>query len=346
MRYQRAWSTTTTSSSSSDVAVAAAATAALKEEASCIGREAIKASSVVATTSATNNNSSIITRQRHGVGDAIVCLNVGGQEFYTLRSTIQTSPILESIVASAEANPSALKMTETGAIFVDRDPTHFPTILEYLRLRAENNNNNLQMLQQQQQQQESLSSAMVPSRAAVNAQLTAATTTAILSSRIKGAIQQNVVGLKAATAGLDPAAGCRPLLDASGIPLPHDHKTMSALYMEATYHGITELQQALTEHSFWARVKSLFGIVAAKGSTAVNPFNAAAATKAFTLLRASLLAVGGVIGTMTVTKKSDDDSSIVSRCLSWVGMLAQGDDEEGEDGEEEARGEDAELDIA
>jgi hypothetical protein len=132
-------------------------------------------------------------------------------------------------------------------------------------------------------------------------------------------------------------------LDASGIQLPHDHKTMSALYTEATFHGITELQQALTDHSFWARVKSLFGIVRKSSgvTTNIHPFNAVAATKAFTLLRASLLALGGVVGTVTVTKasskssSSDDSDSMVTRMVHWMGLLYGGDEEAEEEEEEE-----------
>ena len=71
---------------------------------------------------------------RHGPGDAFITLNVGGKEFYTLRSTVNSNPVLADHVARAEANQ---EMTKAGAVFIDRDPTHFGFILQYLRNRVE-----------------------------------------------------------------------------------------------------------------------------------------------------------------------------------------------------------------
>lgn len=72
---------------------------------------------------------------RHGPGDGIICLDVGGKHFYTLRSTIASNPVLTDIVARAEANG---ELTSAGhAVFVDRDPKHFHTILTYLRNESE-----------------------------------------------------------------------------------------------------------------------------------------------------------------------------------------------------------------
>jgi BTB/POZ domain len=68
---------------------------------------------------------------RHGKGDAVITLNVGGKEFSTLRSTVASNQVLAEHVARAEANQ---EFTHGGcAIFIDRDPTHFPLILNHLR---------------------------------------------------------------------------------------------------------------------------------------------------------------------------------------------------------------------
>lgn len=66
---------------------------------------------------------------RHSKEDAVVTLNVGGKEFVTLRSTLQINPVLHDRVLKAEANKEFIK----GAVFVDRDPVHFGSILQHLR---------------------------------------------------------------------------------------------------------------------------------------------------------------------------------------------------------------------
>ena len=71
---------------------------------------------------------------RHGVGDGIIILDVGGKEFKTLRSTIASNKVLSEIVQRAESNSD---LTNKGAIFVDRDPAHFGLILQYLRNKTE-----------------------------------------------------------------------------------------------------------------------------------------------------------------------------------------------------------------
>ena len=71
---------------------------------------------------------------RHGPGDAVLTLNVGGKEFYTLRSTVNANAVLADHVARAEANE---EITKNGAVFIDRDPDHFPFILRHLRNRVE-----------------------------------------------------------------------------------------------------------------------------------------------------------------------------------------------------------------
>lgn len=72
---------------------------------------------------------------RHGPGDGIIKLNVGGKEFVTLRSTICSNRVLAEYVARAEANG---EWTDgKTAVFIDRDPTHFGIMLTFLRNRVE-----------------------------------------------------------------------------------------------------------------------------------------------------------------------------------------------------------------
>lgn len=68
--------------------------------------------------------------QRLGEGDQVVELNVGGKTFITLRSTVQCSPMLAEHLSAAQVHESL----KTGnAVFVDRDPEHFATLLNYMR---------------------------------------------------------------------------------------------------------------------------------------------------------------------------------------------------------------------
>lgn len=71
---------------------------------------------------------------RHGAGDACITLNVGGKEFYTLRSTVAANSVLADHVARAERNHEIMR---NGAVFIDRDPEYFHFILTYLRNRVE-----------------------------------------------------------------------------------------------------------------------------------------------------------------------------------------------------------------
>eukprot|EP00521_Asterionellopsis_glacialis_P007091 CAMPEP_0195285214 /NCGR_PEP_ID=MMETSP0707-20130614/3134_1 /TAXON_ID=33640 /ORGANISM="Asterionellopsis glacialis, Strain CCMP134" /LENGTH=285 /DNA_ID=CAMNT_0040344681 /DNA_START=62 /DNA_END=919 /DNA_ORIENTATION=- len=72
---------------------------------------------------------------RHGVGDGVIILNVGGKEFKTLRSTVASNQVLADHVARAEANHEYI--SGSTAVFVDRDPTHFGIILAHLRNKSD-----------------------------------------------------------------------------------------------------------------------------------------------------------------------------------------------------------------
>ncbi|CAE6972554.1 BCAT2 [Symbiodinium sp. CCMP2592] len=74
------------------------------------------------------------TLDRYGRGDRVVKLSLSGTKFLTLRSTLAHSAVLDSIVTRAETNED---LANDGAIFVDRDPKHFPIILNHLRMKAE-----------------------------------------------------------------------------------------------------------------------------------------------------------------------------------------------------------------
>lgn len=76
----------------------------------------------------------LTTLDRYGRGDRVVKLSLSGTKFLTLRSTLAHSAVLDSIVTRAETNE---ELANDGAIFVDRDPKHFPIILNHLRMKAE-----------------------------------------------------------------------------------------------------------------------------------------------------------------------------------------------------------------
>ena len=65
--------------------------------------------------------------------DEIVTLNVGGVLHTTTRSTLSSRP---SFLATMFSGRHALKPRADGSYFVDRDPTHFKRILNYLRAGA------------------------------------------------------------------------------------------------------------------------------------------------------------------------------------------------------------------
>ena len=73
-------------------------------------------------------------QHRHGNGDGVIELNVGGKSFLTLRSTIEQNPMLWYHVHVAEQNQEFIN--GTGAVFIDRDSTQFGLILQHLRNQA------------------------------------------------------------------------------------------------------------------------------------------------------------------------------------------------------------------
>lgn len=135
-------------SSSASVTSSTTSPSATAVSAIAIEQESIAASSAAATSSSswsdtTNHNrllleqSGLLDVSRHGTGDAVILLNVGGKEFSTLRSTVATNPVLAEYVARAEANQELFVKGGSTAVFVDRDPTYFPLILNHLRNKVE-----------------------------------------------------------------------------------------------------------------------------------------------------------------------------------------------------------------
>ncbi len=57
-------------------------------------------------------------------GDTIVTLNVGGKEFVTRRGTLEATDSFFSALMTHSEGPN---------VFIDRDPTHFRHVLNYLR---------------------------------------------------------------------------------------------------------------------------------------------------------------------------------------------------------------------
>lgn len=63
----------------------------------------------------------------------IVRLNVGGTRFYTTRQTLLASSHNPNFFHGLLSGRMSTAMDETGAYFIDRDPEHFPAVLNYLR---------------------------------------------------------------------------------------------------------------------------------------------------------------------------------------------------------------------
>ena len=98
-----------------------------------VSRLALHSVRQIRSASSSNTASSSII-QRHGPGDGVITLNVGGKNFQTLRSTIAQNDVLMDHVVRAEAN---LEIGKNHEIFIDRDPKHFGMILAHLRNKAD-----------------------------------------------------------------------------------------------------------------------------------------------------------------------------------------------------------------
>ena len=63
--------------------------------------------------------------------DERITLDVGGQIFATTLSTLRSDP--DSMLAAMFSGRHALQRTPEGHVFIDRDPTHFRMVINYLR---------------------------------------------------------------------------------------------------------------------------------------------------------------------------------------------------------------------
>jgi hypothetical protein len=72
--------------------------------------------------------------QYHLPGTKRIKLNVGGQVFTTTLDTLRSAP--QSMLSSMFSGRFELDVDEDGCVFIDRDPTHFRLILNFLRVGA------------------------------------------------------------------------------------------------------------------------------------------------------------------------------------------------------------------
>ena len=175
-------------------------------------------SSTVATTTATTNTTSQII-QRHGPGDKVITLDVGGKKFQTLRSTIAQNKVLYDHVLRAEAN---LEYASDNAVFIDRDPKHFGVILAYLRNRAD---------------------GLVGSSDA------AATTSSLV--RFGRKQQSNTTNV-----ATSPTSSFKYT---SSIQLPTDSTLLSEMYIESMHYNIPEMTDLICSRQMLTRIFNLFG---------------------------------------------------------------------------------------
>lgn len=175
-------------------------------------------SSPSSTTATINTVNSLL--ERHGHGDGVITLNVGGKNFQTLRSTIAQNSVLADHVIRAEMNDEVKR----EAVFIDRDPKHFGMILSYLRNRADG--------------------VCHPSNVTTKLlkfQLPTAATSTNSKSECEATVRQ-----------LARSA-------ASFVHLPSDSQTLTEMYFESLHYKIPELSAHICSKQSLARFFQLFG---------------------------------------------------------------------------------------
>lgn len=163
---------------------------------------------------------------RHGSGDRLIKLNVGGKEFQTLRSTLQASPVLAEYCARAEANG---ELEAGGAVFVDRDPTHFAIILSFLRNKTEGVAYNSQRSRFTDHVVENCGGGELNGDASLYS---------VATNSMKLATHPKYVRL--------------PKIDDKNYGLLED------LYIEAQHFQLRELERQLCKSSIWVTIMSFF----------------------------------------------------------------------------------------
>ena len=81
----------------------------------------------------TMESSSVLTSTMKNNHEQIVTLNVGGRVYSTPRSTIETNVDAQSFLALLINDQRHVRFDEQGRYFIDRDGTHFRSILNYFR---------------------------------------------------------------------------------------------------------------------------------------------------------------------------------------------------------------------
>ena len=185
---------------------------------------------------------------RHGQGDGVIFLNVGGQEFTTLRSTVRINPVLWRHVSNAEKNN---EFTKGGAVFIDRESSQFGPILQHLRNRAEN-----------------------------------------LSGPNNRGWKKKLATTKKKK---------KESLPSVTISIPKDQVARNALFMEARYFRIKEIENTLCVIDFYTRFATFIG------GGEQNPFVAASAffTNARRFLLATVSGTGLFMGAMNDNTRKD-----------------------------------------
>ncbi|KAL7473579.1 hypothetical protein ACHAXS_014048 [Conticribra weissflogii] len=161
--------------------------------------------------------------ERHGPGDGVITLNVGGKNFHTLRSTVSQNAVLMDHVMRAEKNCETA--SDSNAIFIDRDPKHFGLILNHLRNRADGIH---------------LPSA---SRRMLNL--------AKPSAGVNGGNAISMLGSLAPTS--------HALSPESHIHLPKDSLILAEMYFEAVHYQIPELSNRICSKQGLTRIFQFFG---------------------------------------------------------------------------------------
>lgn len=187
---------------------------------------------------------------RHGHGDRLVKLNVGGKEFQTLQSTLQASPLLAEYCARAEANG---ELESTGAIFVDRDPTHFAIILTFLRNKTEG----IAYNSKQSKFSNKLAAKITGStgdntKAKAAALVGAEASTEAASSSVDATSSESMVTtITKLTLAKHPQYVRLPKIDDTNQGLLED------LFVEAQHYRLVELEHQLCQSSMWVTFMSM-----------------------------------------------------------------------------------------
>mmetsp|Transcript_22202 Transcript_22202/g.46428 ORF Transcript_22202/g.46428 Transcript_22202/m.46428 type:complete len:305 (+) Transcript_22202:47-961(+) len=189
--------------------------------------------------SSSNSTTPITTTtiKRHGPGDGVITLNVGGKKFQTLRSTIAQNEVLMDHVVRAESNREIV----TGwnkAIFIDRDHQHFGTILAYLRNKADG----------------------IYRRPGDGARRRLMKFGDKISNNNNNSNNKcQTIVKEAATKHLNEAKSTMPSASSYIPQLPKDPKTLTEIYFESLHYNIPELTNHLSSKTTLTRLLGIFG---------------------------------------------------------------------------------------